>query len=86
MKASDLFMVQFCAEHGSFRILPLRTCEDLAGVDMRQDRPHSWVVVDHAATEGAAYARMKAIRQTNCEFAVTRAKKNSDGLEGQSDV
>jgi hypothetical protein len=62
VKAGDLFMVQHCAEHGSFRVLPLRTCEDLARLDLEKGAAHSWVTLDHAADESDAYAKMKAYK------------------------
>lgn len=62
MKAGDLFMVQHCAEHGSFRVLPLRTCVDLARLDLEKGKTHGWVVVGYAAAEGDAHAKMKKIQ------------------------
>ena len=63
MKAGDLFMVQFCGEHGSFRVLPLRTCEDLAQVDMDKGLGHGWAVVGHASTEAEAHGMMKQMQE-----------------------
>ena len=63
MKAGDLFIIQHCAEHGSFRVLPLRSCADLARLDMTRDRVHLWVVVGYAVDEGDAYAKMKAMKR-----------------------
>ncbi len=62
MKAGDLFMIQHCAEHGSFRVLPLRTCEDLARLDMEKGVPHPWAIIGHASTEADAHAKMKKIK------------------------
>ena len=67
MKAGDLFMVQFCAEHGSFRVMPLRSCVDLARLDMAKGCTHSWVVVGYAAVEGDAYAKMQSMKKREGE-------------------
>lgn len=62
MKAGDLFMVQHCAAHGSFRVLPLRTCEDLARLDMEKGQPHPWVVVGHASAEADGHSKMQGMK------------------------
>lgn len=59
MKAGDLFMVQYCQEHGSFRALPLTTCEEMARVDIEHGNDHGWIIIAHAGTEGEAHAKIK---------------------------
>lgn len=62
MKAGDLFMVQYCADHGSFRVLPLHTCEDLARLDMQAGVVHPWVIVDRSPSESGANEKMKDLK------------------------
>lgn len=63
MKAGDLFMVQYCQEHGSFRALPLQTCEEMARVDLERGEMHKWVIIAHAGTEGEAHAKIKTWKE-----------------------
>lgn len=77
MKAGDLFMIQYCADHGSFRVLPLRTCEDLARLDMDKGDPHAWVVIGHASNEGDALEKMKAIK-------ANISRRDAESAEGKS--
>ncbi len=64
MKAADLFMVQYCAEHGGFRVLPLRTCVDLASQSMGAEAPPlHWLVVGYASEEDAAYTKMNRLKK-----------------------
>jgi len=67
MKIGDVFMIQFCAEFGSFRVLPLRTCVDLAKNAMDTGEPHNWVIVGYAHDEGDALAKMKGMRKPQIE-------------------
>ncbi len=63
MKASDLFMVQHCAAYGSFRVLPLRTCEAGNCLSVEDGAAHPWVVVAHAGTEAGARSQMQAMKK-----------------------
>jgi hypothetical protein len=80
MKAGDLFMIQYCAEHQSFRVLPLHTCMDLARLDMEKGIAHGWVVVGHAGTESDALARMKNMKKNICDR-VEDAQKATEGSQ-----
>jgi len=63
MKAGDLFMIQHCAKHGSFRVQPLQTCEDLARLAMESGDQHLWVVVGHGKTEGDCREQIKQLKK-----------------------
>jgi len=71
MKAGELSMVQYCVEHGGFRVLPLDTCEALArqmyleasdGCTGAGEVLH-WVVVGHAKSESDAFVMLKEMRR-----------------------
>ena len=78
MKAADLSMIQHCAEHGSFRVLPLRTCEDLARLDMDRAVVHSWATIGHASTDAEANGKMKAAKLALKES--RRISKSEQGI------
>lgn len=63
MKAGDLFMVQYSETHSSFRVLPLRTCTDLAKQAFEKGEEYGWVVLDYAATDSEAYDKMKKLKE-----------------------
>lgn len=62
MKAGDLQMVEYCAEHKAFRVLPLQTCVDLARQSLVKGEPHGWVVVGFAATYGEAQKQLMEMK------------------------
>lgn len=63
MKAGELNVVEFCAEHGSFRVLPFQTAVDLARQALfEQGGVHGWTIVGWSASHGSAKKMVQGMR------------------------
>lgn len=62
MNAHDVSVVQFDTKHGGFRVLPLRTVTDLARMQMKQAKVHTWIAVGYDTDEGRAVRLMRHLK------------------------